>query len=322
MGVVRTGEVYKKLIVDSGEEETLYAFFNEHIYDADSIQEKDWMVSRSSAYFEIEGVKPLDKFAGGEESDVELWIEIYYNEPATNAGELLQLGNGLSISKYSMILETRYDEWREVFPQTRIHPAEHDRRQEKFYYKLDNTEYLNFRKKYMGESMTKKITTKNIYEVVTNDTKYLLVESDNGFYKTTNAHDMSKYKKVDDVKAKKFIDNPANIWKGIKVVDLMTPPIIVEYGERPDVKLKNAIEQFRLKTGIPLEKMHATNDKVYFHGMDANNEFNVEIQLLHKNGNYELHEMGTEITDTNNRSDNKRKIQKIQSLIHNVFGNL
>ena len=131
----------------------------------------------------------------------------------------------------------------------------------------------------------------------------------------------SKYKKVNEQKVKKFIGDPSNAWKGIQVTDLYISPMVIEEFENPDEKLQQAIDEFKRKTGIKLEKVYTSNDKLYLHGENKN--YSVEIQFTHKNGKYELKERATEVIDKQDiPKSSKMMINKIMSIIFKTFAPL
>jgi len=180
----------------------------------------------------------------------------------------------------------------------------------------------------LEESTLPKIDANKIYEVTTPKSKYLLVESSNGFYKTSVLNDISKYKKINEVKAKKFIDDPSNMWKGIKVIDTMLQPRTIKLMENHDEKLQHAIDSFYNETGIKLERVHASKDKVFYHGIDKKNNFEVELELKIKDGGYELDTYGSNVLEFNpsekphKKEGTKNKFKLMTDLMYKHFGKL
>jgi len=257
-----------------------------------------------------------------QDANFDVSLDVYYNVP--NPSGLIDVGNGYFISQFSYAIGliektwsvqprySSYDDWK-----LGNDSDYYDQSDSNMYLKIDNNDLQIL----PAVNESKKITTKKIYEVKKQDKKYLLVEAIDGFYKTTDLKNINKYKKVNEQKVKKFIGDPSNAWKGIQVTDLYISPMVIEEFENPDEKLQQAIDEFKRKTGIKLEKVYTSNDKLYLHGENKN--YSVEIQFTHKNGKYELKERATEVIDKQDiPKSSKMMINKIMSIIFKTFAPL
>jgi len=255
------------------------------------------------------------EYDANNDDHVTFLYNLYYNVPEPN--QLINAGNGFYLSKQTALYVTdEYEKQIDVddFKLTSTY---------KEYYIIDNTDYLEYRKKSIGESKLTEIEAKKIYQVSSKQSKYLLVEASNGFYKTTRLNDISKYKKVDTKKAKDFINSTKNMWNGISVIDTMMPARTIKLLENHDTNLQNAIDTFYKKTGIKLEKVHSTADKVFFHGVEPKHKLDVELTLVLTNGGYSIKELGSGLQmDQEVAINYKPIIQKINKLMREIFSNL
>lgn len=271
----------------------------------------EWKSSRNHEGKHTYHITPVQEFS----------FNLYYNVPEPN--DLLKLPKNYFISKYSYYLE--YDEIvASTHENMREEPDQTDPYKENVTLaKVDNTNVQKYVYEYLNINDNVQIEAKKIYEVSSKKSKYLLVESSNGFYKTPSLNDISKYKKVNAKKAKAFIDNPKNMWNGITVIDTMLPARTIKLLENHDTNLQNAIDTFYKKTGIKLEKVHSTADKVFFHGVEPKHKLDVELTLVLTNGGYSIKELGSGLQmDQEVATNYKPIIQKINKLMREIFSNL